>query len=220
MISFACPACKSAINVPSAAAGKQGSCPKCGQRLQIPEAQLNRPVVAELLAGGNKPADAFPPPPRAGVGPDENRDAPLAGRNSGRPETKVDMEWGGKHQFHSGVVQITFGVEAGDDGNRVVVTLKNAGTQPVEVHDVVVCGPVDEGPNATVRKALAFRPEASHADVLLAGESCNFVTTPDMLTALKTLPTYWWVEAKGGGQVVAEVPARELLEAVRLCFWP
>jgi hypothetical protein len=37
MIRFACPACNAVMSVPPNAAGKKGNCPKCGQRLRIPQ---------------------------------------------------------------------------------------------------------------------------------------------------------------------------------------
>jgi hypothetical protein len=48
LIRFACPVCQRIFAVPDKAAGKKGTCPKCGQRVQVPRLSgktvLGRPI--------------------------------------------------------------------------------------------------------------------------------------------------------------------------------
>lgn len=83
MIRFACPVCRSVLSVPEAAAGKKGSCPKCGQRLQVP-APRGAIVLGDLLP--ESPAEPaplsseenLPPPPTFADPPPRPRMRPLA----------------------------------------------------------------------------------------------------------------------------------------------
>jgi hypothetical protein len=47
MIRFSCPACRITLDAPDFAAGNKMPCPKCGQRLQLPD--VNKTVLAEPL---------------------------------------------------------------------------------------------------------------------------------------------------------------------------
>ena len=47
MIRFNCFACKNSIKAPDGLAGKMGKCPRCGQRLRVPNAEPPPVVVAE-----------------------------------------------------------------------------------------------------------------------------------------------------------------------------
>src|SRR5262245_33664273 len=49
MIRFACPTCQTAMSVPETQAGSKGNCPSCGQRVQVPQPELDRTVVGQLL---------------------------------------------------------------------------------------------------------------------------------------------------------------------------
>jgi hypothetical protein len=73
MIRFACPMCNAAMAAPDDRAGSKGTCPKCGQRIQVPKPPpANKTVVGKLL--DDQPASApfkqvdasvatIPPPP-------------------------------------------------------------------------------------------------------------------------------------------------------------
>ena len=54
---FQCPNCNSVLAVNDSAAGRKGSCPKCGQRLQLPAPPdpLPSPAVEEVSAKGPAP---------------------------------------------------------------------------------------------------------------------------------------------------------------------
>jgi hypothetical protein len=54
MLRFACPTCAAVIQVPEMLAGKKGSCPKCGQRLQVP-VPIKKTVLGKLLPNEGMP---------------------------------------------------------------------------------------------------------------------------------------------------------------------
>lgn len=59
MIRFACPVCRSVLAVPEHAVGKKGSCPKCGQRLQIPAPSQNHTLLG--ISAPKKSTDGATP---------------------------------------------------------------------------------------------------------------------------------------------------------------
>lgn len=70
MIRFACPVCGLTLSVSRNAAGRKGSCPSCGQRLQVPTPQPRRTVLGRLLGRDADPHSSSPsvhPPPERGV---------------------------------------------------------------------------------------------------------------------------------------------------------
>ncbi len=51
MIRFACPTCNTTISAPDDKAGGKGPCPKCGQRVQIPEPPKPPPMLNKTVLG-------------------------------------------------------------------------------------------------------------------------------------------------------------------------
>ena len=48
-IGFMCPTCKALMNAPPELAGTKVSCLKCGQRLQIPNLERSKTILAPLV---------------------------------------------------------------------------------------------------------------------------------------------------------------------------
>lgn len=75
MLRFLCPSCQSSLQVPESTAGKKGSCPRCGQRLQVPMPPRNRTVLGVLpdattsYATPSLPTPTASPPPLAEYAP-------------------------------------------------------------------------------------------------------------------------------------------------------
>src|SRR5262245_33077318 len=44
MVRFPCPKCKAVLKINDSVAGRRGSCPKCGQRFQLPEVLPSNPA--------------------------------------------------------------------------------------------------------------------------------------------------------------------------------
>src|SRR5438094_6813316 len=69
MLRFCCPACKNVLSTPPEQAGTKINCPRCGQRLLVP--QPNKTLLGALLpeekqaAACAAPAPAAPAPPQA-----------------------------------------------------------------------------------------------------------------------------------------------------------
>jgi hypothetical protein len=61
-IHFACPACNATMTAPDGRAGSKGPCPKCGQRLQVPN-PVRRTIVGKLVsvATRRRPAPVVAP---------------------------------------------------------------------------------------------------------------------------------------------------------------
>src|SRR5262245_66152130 len=52
MIQFSCPKCQSVLSATEQQAGIKVACPKCGQRLQVPQPQPNKTVLGHLMPAG------------------------------------------------------------------------------------------------------------------------------------------------------------------------
>jgi hypothetical protein len=117
-------------------------------------------------------------------------------------------------------IEFTFSAESADEGNRVVVTLRNTGTDSVRVTGLVVSGPVSEGDNATVMTAgLTFAPVPPFSAILGPKGRCNFVAPPALMAAFRSeVPANWWVQARCDNFLVAEVTVEPLLAAINLCL--
>src|SRR5438874_13246853 len=60
MIRFGCPSCKTVLSTPPEQAGTKVGCPRCGQRLLVPQPPPpNKPLLGALLA-----PEGEPPAPR------------------------------------------------------------------------------------------------------------------------------------------------------------
>lgn len=62
-VRFACPVCNTVMRMPSSKVGKKGNCPKCGQRLEIPQPPPQGTILASPLPSDPAIRAAVPPLP-------------------------------------------------------------------------------------------------------------------------------------------------------------
>lgn len=99
MIHFLCPRCQASLKVPDNAAGRKGPCPKCGQRLQVPQPRRNRTVLGVL-----------PDTPHEKMLPEVEMPLPAAPVDRPRPRMALGTRLGCVALFVLGIATAAIGV--------------------------------------------------------------------------------------------------------------
>lgn len=150
MIRFLCPTCKSVLQSPGQTAGDKVACPKCGQRVLVPNpvkpAAANKTVLGTALPESNSPVAAnstvpdsrplsppqplpsLPPPTAAAVPAPQN-----TALSSAKPSGDVGPEWlgalrkkwgiSGSDQKHSGLGIASFLIALMVGGLHIVLAV-------------------------------------------------------------------------------------------------